>query len=192
MKLSRTSTTLAAVALASGLALSACSSDDASDAVSGATSSAESAASEASSAVSSATESVTAPESGTEGTEGAVITGPDGPLDGVDPAITAKYTELGGASSTLGDATGPQSPVGDGFSVPFEGGTIFTSPETGAHVVQGEILRVYTEQGGPSGALGFPENDETTVPGGWSSTFTGGTVTWTDASGDFAETIQLN
>lgn len=120
------------------------------------------------------------------------MTGPDGPIE-VDPAIGAKYAEAGGATGALGDATGPQETIGDGFAVPFEGGTIYSSPETGAHVVQGEILRVYTEQGGPTGAYLFPLEDETTVAGGWSSTFSGGTITWTETTpGEFAETLTPN
>lgn len=179
--------TLAAVALAMGLTLNACSFDDASKTVSDAASSAPSLAS-------SASESAATSSPGETSTAGAstAIPGPAGPLENVDSAITAKYVGRGGSTSSLGKATGPQTPVGDGFSVPFEGGAIFTSPETGAHVVQGEILRVFTEQGGPAGTFGFPTNDETPIPGGWSSMFTGGTITWTGESGEFAETLRPN
>ncbi|TXG92379.1 mycolyltransferase [Rhodococcus rhodnii] len=111
----------------------------------------------------------------------------------VEPAVAEKYTELGGENGTLGAATGPQETVGDGVAVPFEGGTIYSSEATGAHVVQGEILRVYTEQGGPEGQFGFPTEDETEIPMGWSSTFTGGTITWTDqGGGEYAETLTPN
>lgn len=190
MKLSRPAA-YAAVTLAAGPTLTACSSDDASTAVSDATSSAASVATSASE-IATGPESEEALTSTPSAGAGTVVPGPDGPLVDVDPAITAKYVGRGGPASSLGDATGPQIPVGDGFSVPFEGGTIFTSPETGAYVVQGEILRVYTEQGGPTGTFGFPTNDETPILRGWSSTFTGGTITWTNESGEFAETLQPN
>ena len=75
----------------------------------------------------------------------------------------------------------------------LEEGTIYWSEGTDAHVVQGEILRVYTENGGPTGDLGFPTSDEESIDDGWESEFENGTITWTNqGDGTFAEEITMN
>jgi uncharacterized protein with LGFP repeats len=113
----------------------------------------------------------------------------------LDADTAAAWTRLGGASA-LGSPTGMAEKVGDGFVTPFASGNIYSSP-AGAYLVQGEILRVYTEQGGPAGALGFPTADETTTgggprtaDGGWVSEFQNGSISWTnDGAGGFTETV---
>ncbi|MBU9766470.1 hypothetical protein FR943_21820 [Mycobacterium sp. TNTM28] len=157
----------------------------ASSAVDAGTSAAKSGASSASSAVSSALEG--APSTINAPGVGEVTL--DGP--------TAKaYSEAGG-EATLGAPTAQPEKVGDGTVQAFANGTIFSSPATGAHVVQGEILRVYTENGGPAGQLGFPTEDEDetgdgpdVANGGWVSEFEHGTITWLNqGDGTFKETV---
>ena len=113
----------------------------------------------------------------------------DGPTEGA-------YARMGGAT-VLGAPTGMSEKVGDGTVTPFANGTIFSSP-AGSYVVQGEILKRYMdEQGGPSGALGWPTADETqpgggakVANGGWISEFQNGTITWlNDGKGSFSETV---
>lgn len=157
----------------------------ASSAVDAGTSAAKSGASEASSAVSSvvagAPSTINAPGIG------------DVTLDG--PTAEA-FTKAGGEAA-LGLPTAQPKKVGDGTEQAFANGTIFSSPSTGAHLVQGEILRVYTEKGGAAGELGFPTADETETAGGpdmakggWISEFQHGTVTWlNNGDGTFAETV---
>ena len=114
----------------------------------------------------------------------------------LDGPTAEAYQKLGG-SAGLGMPTAQPQKIGDGTAVAFTNGTIFSSPSTGAHVVQGEILRVYNEQGGPGGSLGFPTSDETqtgggpkTTNGGWITEFQNGTITWTNTgNGNFTETI---
>lgn len=113
----------------------------------------------------------------------------------LDGPTAAAYTRLGGAT-VLGAPTGMSEKVGDGTMTPFANGTIYSSP-AGSYVVQGEIAKVYAEQGGPTGALGWPTTDETTTGdgpkvsgGGWISEFQNGTITWTnDGKGSFTETV---
>ena len=114
----------------------------------------------------------------------------------LDGPTAAAYTRLGGATA-LGAPTGMAEKVGDGTVTPFANGTIFTSP-AGSYLVQGEILKRYTEeQGGPTGSLGWPTADETTTGGGakvanggWISEFQNGTITWlNDGKGNFSETV---
>ena len=116
----------------------------------------------------------------------------------LDADTAAAWTRLGGASG-LGAPTGMSEKVGDGFMTPFASGAIYSSP-AGAYLVQGEILRVYGEQGGPAGALGFPTADESTTGGGpktanggWVTEFQNGSISWTnDGMGSFTETVTTN
>jgi uncharacterized protein with LGFP repeats len=110
---------------------------------------------------------------------------------------TAEAYQKAGGEAKLGVPTAAVETVGDGTVATFTNGTIFSSPSTGAHLVQGEILRVYTEAGGPAGPLGFPTSSEAqtgggprTTGGGWISEFQNGTITWTNAGGGtFIETV---
>lgn len=114
-------------------------------------------------------------------------------LDGPTAAAFAKA----GGEATLGLPTAQPEKVGDGTVQAFANGTIFSSPSAGAHVVQGEILRVYTENGGPAGQLGFPNADEAetgggpdVANGGWISEFENGTITWLNTgNGTFKEAV---
>ncbi|MFZ4373969.1 MAG: LGFP repeat-containing protein [Mycobacterium sp.] len=114
----------------------------------------------------------------------------------MDGPTAAAYEKSGGASA-LGAPTAMAATVGDGTMLAFTNGTIFSSPSTGAHLVQGEILKAYTAQGGAGGKLGFPTSDEAATGGGykvtgggWVSEFQNGTITWTNnGSGAFTETI---
>jgi uncharacterized protein with LGFP repeats len=116
----------------------------------------------------------------------------------LDADTAAAWTRLGGASG-LGAPTGMSEKVGDGFMTPFASGAIYSSP-AGAYLVQGEILRVYGEQGGPAGALGFPTGDESTTGGGpktanggWVTEFQNGSISWTnDGMGSYTETLTTN
>ena len=117
----------------------------------------------------------------------------------LDGPVSEAYAKAGGEAA-LGMPTAMPQKVGDGIVQAFTNGTIYSSPSTGAHLVQGEILRVYTEQGGPGGALGFPTSDEAetgggykTSGGGWISEFQNGTITWTNTgNGTFGETVTRN
>jgi len=110
---------------------------------------------------------------------------------------TAEAYQKAGGETALGMPSAQPEQVGDGTVAAFTNGTIFSSPETGAHLVQGEILRVYNEQGGPGGAMGWPTAGETQTGGGpdvsgggWITEFQNGTITWiNDGNGNFTETI---
>lgn len=65
---------------------------------------------------------------------------------------------------------------------------VFWSPETGAHVVRGEILRRYLALGGLDSPLGFPTTDERTTPDGVGrfnhfAGSDGGSIYWTPETG---------
>lgn len=179
---------------AAGAAGSAASSaaDVAGSAASSAASAAGSAASSAGSAASSAVSSVLNGAPTTMNVPGLGDVSLDGP--------TAEAYQKAGGESVLGVPTAAPEKIGDGTVTTFTNGTIFTSPSGGAHLLQGEILRVYNEQDGPAGPLGWPTSDETqtgggpsVVEGGWITEFENGMITWTNqGSGSFIETITKN
>jgi uncharacterized protein with LGFP repeats len=160
-------------------------------AASSAASAAGSAASSASSAASSVVSSVINSGPTTMKVAGVGEVSMDGPT-------AEAYQKLGG-EAVLGAPTAMTANVGDGSMLAFTNGTIFTSPSTGAHLVQGEILKAYTAQGGPAGKLGFPTGDEAetgggakVTGGGWISEFQRGTIAWlNNGGGAFTETVTV-
>ncbi|ORA36537.1 LGFP repeat-containing protein [Mycobacterium aquaticum] len=99
----------------------------------------------------------------------------------VQGIILQKYNATGGASSPLGLPTASEAPAPNGgqFST-FNGGAIYWTPQTGAHIVWGGIRDAWERDGGAGGRLGYPTSDEETIPGGWQSQFQHGTITYTD------------
>lgn len=153
-----------AVAVVTGAALVACSSEDG-----------PAAGDPAAPAVPTLTTTRTATT-----TSSTPVPGPaETPVD-IPVAVADRWSELGGEQGTLGRVTGPAMDVEGGAVVDFEGGAVVLTPTGRAFVVQGEILAAYREAGGPAGDLGFPTADEATTDGGWISTFDGGVITYLD------------
>lgn len=99
-------------------------------------------------------------------------------------SIEDRYAAFGGLNSLLG------APIGDAVDAPggaarnYEGGAIFYSKDTGAHVMYGAILERYKALGGPGSELGYPKNDESDTGDGTGRfndfTFPGGaSMYWT-------------
>ncbi|OBA94299.1 hypothetical protein A5662_19565 [Mycobacteriaceae bacterium 1482268.1] len=81
--------------------------------------------------------------------------------DDATSAINAARRAAGGPLGPLGAKQGPQYAIGqDGAGQDFAGGKIFYSPETGANVVSGQVLKKYESVGGPQGDLGLPTSNE--------------------------------
>ncbi|SEB23298.1 MULTISPECIES: hypothetical protein [unclassified Mycobacterium] len=191
--LRRTAATIG-IAAVSSAALIACSQakEIGSNATSAASSGASAGSSAASSAASSASSAVSSAIAGSPTTTNVPGVG-EVTLDG---PIAEAYQKAGGEAA-LGQPTAQPQKVGDGTVQAFAKGTIFSSPTTGTHLVQGEILREYTEKGGAAGELGFPTTDESQTAGGpdapkggWISEFQKGTITWLNqGDGTFKATI---
>ncbi|NNH69900.1 esterase [Nocardia uniformis] len=168
----RTAGIIAAVALVSGLA-AGCSNDDEDG---------------KSSDTGMATTTEMAQATGHEGEHGTDTPDTDSPETKIATAhgevtvagaVLEKYNALGGPTGVLGDPIADQRDAPGGGTVQeFEGGAIYGSPATGAHVVWGEIRTAYLASGGPGGTLGYPTTDEMDIEGGKQSDFTGGTITW--------------
>jgi LGFP repeat len=79
------------------------------------------------------------------------------------------------------------APDGHGRYHHFEGGSIYWTPETGAHEVHGAIRDTWAALGWERGQLGYPVSDEYSAPvygwGGRRSDFTGGFISWTPVEG---------
>lgn len=120
------------------------------------------------------------------GGEVVVINGPASPAcPAVGGAIGAKYASLGGCTSPLGKATSAEVPVEGGAYTRFEGGDIYWSPATGAHVVKGAIATTWAALGAERSPLGFPTTDELTTPDGVGryTHFQHGSIYWTPTTG---------
>ncbi|HEY7308923.1 MAG TPA: hypothetical protein VH643_06090 [Gemmataceae bacterium] len=101
--------------------------------------------------------------------------------------IRIKWAQLGGERGFLGfpltDELG--TPDGRGRFNHFQGGSIYWTPQTGAHEVHGAIREKWASMGWERSRLGFPISDEHTPPGwhGRATTFEGGTILWTPERG---------
>jgi len=109
------------------------------------------------------------------------------PLAQATGAINDKYTQLGGEASVLGRSTTEVQPAPDGvgFFQPFQSGSIYWHPATGAHEVHGDILGKWSSMGWERSLLGYPVTDETTTPDGIGrfNHFQSGTIYWTPKTG---------
>src|SRR5437764_1447343 len=79
-----------------------------------------------------------------------VIAGFRSPLEAATAAINAKYNQLGGPTGILGHTDGAISPCPDGrgyFQHFWNNGSIYWSPETGAHATYGPIREKWASLG---------------------------------------------
>jgi len=82
----------------------------------------------------------------------------------------------------LTDETG--TPDGVGRYNHFQGGSIYWTPETGAHEVHGHIRDEWARMGWERGRLRYPTSDERGMSdGGRYSQFQGGAIVWTPEGG---------
>ncbi|MET7795553.1 LGFP repeat-containing protein [Streptomyces decoyicus] len=96
--------------------------------------------------------------------------------------ILAKYQQIGGETSPLGCPTSDEltTPDNVGRYTTFTGGSIYWSPDTGAHPIWGDIKTKWADQGWEKGDLGYPKGDELTNPDGEGKRqeFQHGTIYW--------------
>ncbi|WIM86715.1 esterase [Candidatus Mycobacterium wuenschmannii] len=92
--------------------------------------------------------------------------------------ILQKYLDAGGSTSSLGSPISNEKPApGNGRFTLFEAGAIYWTPQTGAHVVAGNIRNTWEfDHGGPAGPLGYPTSDAHSAPGGPQQRFQHGTI----------------
>lgn len=103
-------------------------------------------------------------------------------------AILDRWSQLGWETSVLGYPTTNELPTPDGTGRynHFRGGSVYWSPQTGAHEVYGAILERWSQLGWETSWLGYPTSGEYDVPGGRRSNFQGG---WIEYRFDTREVI---
>jgi uncharacterized protein with LGFP repeats len=103
----------------------------------------------------------------------------------VQGAIRIKWEQLGGEGSFLGLPTTEELPTPDGVGRfnHFQGGSIYWTPQTGAHEVHGAIRDKWAELGSERSRLGYPTSDEHSGGRGRVSNFQGGDIEWTPEDG---------
>jgi uncharacterized protein with LGFP repeats len=99
-------------------------------------------------------------------------------------AILDRYVATGG-SKVLGFPTADDGPTSanNGAWAPVQGGAVYWSAATGAHVVRGALLARWWQLGGIGGPLGYPTGDDAAVPGGFTTAFAGGALFWSAGTG---------
>ena len=92
-------------------------------------------------------------------------------------AILERYVAAGGPAA-LGYPTTDDGPApGDGGAkVALQGGAVYWSPATGAHVVVGEAADHYVELGETTSWLGYPTSDTEETPEGTHTEFEHGVI----------------
>jgi GH25 family lysozyme M1 (1,4-beta-N-acetylmuramidase) len=107
---------------------------------------------------------------------------------GIQGAIRAHWAALGWERSALGYPTTDETvtPGGVGRYNHFAGSggsSIYWTPTTGAHEIQGAIRARWAALGWERGQLGFPVSDEYAIPGGRRNDFVHGSIIWTPSTG---------
>jgi D-alanyl-D-alanine carboxypeptidase len=100
-------------------------------------------------------------------------------------AIEQAYRQLGGASSGIGSATGPETCGlrGDGCYRHYEYGSIHWSAETGAQPTWGAIRTAWAAASSENGALGYPTAPPACTGSACSQPFQRGTISWQVGTG---------
>jgi hypothetical protein len=102
-------------------------------------------------------------------------------------AISAKYQDMSRAGIGLGQPMSAEQASQDAqgrFRV-YENGTIYWSPQSGAHEVHGAIREQYLRIGAENSRLGYPVSDEVAAPDGVGrvTKFEHGSIYWSARSG---------
>lgn len=103
-------------------------------------------------------------------------------------AIDDKRNELPWLGNPVDEGGGSgELDLGDarGRARDYENGSIYWTPQTGAHEVHGGIRLKWAALGGHRSFLGYPETDETPCPDGQGrfNHFEGGSIYWTPQTG---------
>ncbi len=110
----------------------------------------------------------------------------------VHGAIRSKWASLGWERSFLGYPVTNETPTPDGVGRynHFQGGSVYWTPQTGAHEVHGAIRDKWASLGWERSALGYPVSDETAAADGVGrySLFQGGVIYWSSQTGAHALT----
>ncbi len=94
-------------------------------------------------------------------------------------AVRDKWASYDWENGGLGFPASDEFKVKDGgVGQHFEGGSIYWSSQTGAHVVWGAIKNAWASRNWENGRFGFPVSDEFDFDGGKAQNFQGSTLDW--------------
>jgi uncharacterized protein with LGFP repeats len=114
---------------------------------------------------------------------GVLVVSPSTGTHTVYGAISSEYVRAGGPAGVLGLPLTNElaTPDGVGRYTHFEHGSIYWTPQTGAHEVHGAIRDRWAAQGWERGPLGYPTSGERGGPDGAvrANDFQGGEIVWT-------------
>ncbi|MGY1595215.1 LGFP repeat-containing protein, partial [Geodermatophilus sp. SYSU D00708] len=126
---------------------------------------------------------------------GSIYWTPDTGAQWLGTAIRDAWEASGWEYGPLGYPTSSQraTPDGLGAYVHFQGGSIYWSKATGAHVVRGAVRDVWKAQRWEKGELGYPTTDVRTTPDGVAeyAHFQGGSIYATQAFGAHALSLAV-
>jgi glucose/arabinose dehydrogenase len=108
----------------------------------------------------------------------------------VGGAIRQRWEALGWETGPLGYPLTSESVTPDGigrYNHFSKGGSIYWTPQTGAHGVWGAIRQRWASLGWERSYLGYPRSSEFSVPGGRRNDFRHGYVTWTARTGGLVD-----
>ncbi len=116
---------------------------------------------------------------------GSIFSSPATGAREVTPGIRDAWARVGWENGRLGFPTTHQLVTPDSFGrvSHFQGGSIFWSPATGAHAVDGGIRNHWASTGWERGGLGYPVSDAYPIAEGFRQDFQGGRITWIRATG---------
>jgi uncharacterized protein with LGFP repeats len=117
---------------------------------------------------------------------GAIYWSPDAGAHVVFGAIAAAWAQQGREGGFLGYPTTDEIVLtrGGGRYQLFQGGAVYWSSATGAHIVFGAIAATWAQQGWEGGFLGYPTTNEIVLArGGRYQGFQGGTIYWSPTTG---------
>lgn len=101
--------------------------------------------------------------------------------------IQTKYLQLGGASGFLGKPVTAEKVASDGIGhyVHYLHGSIYWTPQTGAHEIHGLIREKWAERGKEKSLLKYPISDQksTSDGAGYYNLFQGGVIYWSQTAG---------
>ncbi|WP_459642210.1 S8 family serine peptidase [Kineococcus sp. NUM-3379] len=103
-------------------------------------------------------------------------------------AILEAYGTTGYENGRLGYPVTSETALPGGAFTAFQGGSIYWSPATGAHVVQGALRDAWGSTGWERGYLGYPVSAEYPVQGGVRQNFQGRSLVYTWATRKVTET----
>ena len=116
---------------------------------------------------------------------GSIYWTPDTGAHEVHGAIRERWSQLGWERSHLGYPVTSETacPDGVGRFNHYQGGSIYWTPDTGAHDVFGPVRDHWEKLGWERGRLRYPIADQRTVGDGFDCRFQGGVVVWTPSGG---------